>query len=173
MVRRSLVAVCLATSLVLATGCPAQFPKPPFDTTGAYVGTWSGSSTDQNQQIAGCPLSLTLTQDVNANYPGDHGVTGTVVIDYACIQLPETVDGPLPTTVNVSGLLEDNGKLTLLSGGCGTAICIVLSLSGPGVDSDGDGYMDSYTGAWAFTILLAGVQPFGINGAFDVAVDLQ
>lgn len=174
MFRRSIVALCLATALaVFGTGCPDQFPKPPFDTTGTYLGSWNGNSTDQAQQVLGCPLTLTLTQDVAANYPGDHGVTGTAVIDYSCIELPDWVDAPPPSTVNVSGLLEDNGKLTLLSGGCGTGLCLVLSLSGQGEDGDEDGYMDSYTGNWGFAILLAGVQPFGFTGTFAVEIESQ
>ena len=163
--------LCLvAVVALLAVGCPEMFPKPPFDTTGTYAGIWSGTSTDQAQQVTGCPLTLTLTQDVNANYPGDHGVSGTAVIDYSCIELPEWADEPLPTEVKVGGLLEDNGKLTLLTGGCGTAVCVVLSLAGQGEDTGGDGFMDDYSGTWAFTILLAGVEPFGVNGSFDVTV---
>jgi hypothetical protein len=166
MVHRSLVVLCLAVAVaLLAAGCPGQFPKPPFDATGTYLGSWNGNSTDQAQQVIGCPLTLTLTQDVAANYPGDHGDS--------CIELPECADKPLPSLVNVSGLLADDGKLTLLSGGCGTALCVVLSLTGQGEDGDEDGYMDSYAGTWAFTILLAGVQPFGFTGTFGVDHESQ
>ncbi len=174
MLHRSLVALCLATAAALiAAGCPGQFPKPPFDATGTYVGSWNGNSTDQAQQVIGCPLTLTLTQDVSANYPADHGVSGTAEIDYSCIELPEWVNKPLPSVVNVSGLMADNGKLTLLSGGCTTALCLVLSLNGQGEDADEDGHMDSYTGTWAFTFLLAGVQPFGFTGTFAVDYESQ
>jgi hypothetical protein len=164
--------LCLAAGLAaLAAGCPEDFPKPPFDTSGTYVGIWNGSTTDQMQQVAGCPLTLTLTQDVTANYPGDHVVSGIAEIDYSCIDLPDWADEPLPTIVNVGGILEDHGKLTLLTGGCDTAICVVLSLSGFGEDVDEDGHMDDYSGTWSFTILLAGVEPFGVNGTFDAAFD--
>jgi hypothetical protein len=44
----------------------------------------------------------------------------------------------------------------------------VLSLDGQGTDDDDDGLMDTYSGTWGFTILLAGVQPFGVNGTFEV-----
>jgi hypothetical protein len=159
----------VAALAVLAAGCPESFPKPPFDTTGTYAGTWNGNTTDHAQQVSGCPLTLTLTQNLSAGYPGDHVVSGTAVIDYSCIELPEWADEPLPTTVNVGGILEDHGKLTLLTGGCDTAICVVLSLSGFGEDADEDGFMDDYSGPWTFTILLAGVEPFGVTGAFDVA----
>lgn len=170
MIRTSVGVVCLAAvAVTLGAGCPMEFPKPPFDVSGTYDGVWNGSSTDQKQQVIGCPLTMTLTQNLNAGYPADHAVSGTVVIDYSCIQLPEWADEPLPTTLSVGGILEDNGKLTLLTGGCDTAICVVLSLAGQGEDVGDDGLMDAYGGTWALTILLAGVEPFGINGTFDVA----
>ena len=170
MIRTSVGVVCLAVlAVTLGVGCPMEFPKPPFDVSGTYDGVWNGNSTDQKQQVIGCPLSVTLAQNINASYPADHGVSGTVVIDYSCVQLPEWADEPLPTTLSVGGILEDNGKLTLLTGGCDTAICVVLSLAGQGADVDEDGLMDTYEGSWAFTILLAGVEPFGVTGTFDVA----
>lgn len=153
------------------TGCPPQggFPLPPFDTSGAYSGTWSGTSSDQAQTVAECPLELTLTQDLSLAFPGDHGVQGIVTIDYACIELPEWAqEEPQPSTVEVGGVLESNGRLTLLSGECGTGYCVVLSLSGQGEDTDDDGFMDTYSGDWSYQILLAGVEPFGFDGTFAV-----
>jgi len=154
-------------------GCPNEWPPPPFDTTGTYQGTWQGKTNEADkaevQVIEGCPLTLTLEQDVSANYPADHGVKGTAVIDYSCLLLPEWVGEIPPATVNMTGLLADDGKMTLLSGGCGTGLCLVLTLAGEGADVDADGAMDTYNGAWAFTILLAGVQPFGVTGTFEVA----
>jgi len=163
------------------TECQPEWPVPPFDTSGSYAGTWSGRTTEPDpekaedpeevQVIEDCPLTMTLTQDVTADYPADHGVEGTVNIDYSCVQLPEWVEGDLPASnVNVTGLLADDGKLSLLSGGCGTGICVLLTLAGEGQDLDADGLMDTYSGAWSYIILLAGVQPFGVSGTFGVAV---
>ena len=161
-----------AVVALLICGCPAQVP-PPFDTTGAYVGTWSGQTNEgqgqKQQEVAACPLTITLEQDVNTTYPANHGVKGTVVIDYSCVELPEWVTTEIPpSTVQVGGLLADDGKLTLMSGGCGTGLCLVLVLAGQGVDGDADGVMDTYSGSWSFVILLAGVQPFGVSGLFEV-----
>lgn len=149
--------------------CRIDFPDPLLDTTGTYEGTWWGSTTDGAQQVQQSPLRITLTQDTSQPYPKDHAVTGTVNIDFSGLNLPEWASQPAPSVVNVSGLLGDDGKLTLLSGGCTTALCLVLSLSGPAEDTDGDGLMDAYSGDWAFAILLAGVQPFGVTGGFNVA----
>ena len=74
-----------------------------------------------------------------------------------------------PSEVNVVGILEDNNKLSLLSGGCGTGLCLMLALVGQGEDTNGDGLMDAYSGSWSFTIMLAGVQPFGVTGGYSVA----
>ena len=173
MMRKTLLIPFLAVAAVLTIGqaeCPGEWPKPPFDTTGIYAGTWQGATNEEKQQIVlACPLTITLEQDLTANYPNDHGVKGTVDVDYSCLELPEWL-GEIPAnTVQVTGLLEDNGKLTLLSGGCGPGVCLVMALAGEGVDVDADGAMDTYGGSWSFTILLAGVQPFGVTGTFDVA----
>ncbi len=156
--------------LLLGTGlagCP-EWPPPPFDTTGQYAGTWWGTTEDQVQEIASCPLTMTLAQDPTRPYPGDHGVEGTVVVDYGCLDLPDWVDEVPPGTVQMTGLLADDGTFTLASGGCGTGLCVVLGLTGQAADTDGDGFMDTYAGDWAYTILLAGVPPFGIRGGFAV-----
>ena len=164
---------CIGLVGVLLVGmddCQDQFPNPPFDTTGDYAGTWSGNSSDAEQNVADCPLEIMLTQDVNADYPGSHGVHGMVTIDYSCIELPEGFDEPAPTVVQVAGILGDDGKLGLLSGGCGTGLCVVLGLNGVAEDTAQDGFMDAYAGEWSFQILLAGVEPFGFTGTFDVGI---
>jgi hypothetical protein len=150
--------------------CQDQFPDPPFDTTGDYEGTWTGNSMDAEQNVNGCPLTLMLTQNVNADYPGSHAVSGMATIDFSCIELPEWVDEPVPSVVQVNGILGDDGKLGLLTGGCGTGLCVVLGLNGTAEDMDQDGLMDAYAGQWSYQILLAGVEPFGFNGTFDVAI---
>ena len=165
-------AICLAVGLC---GCPAEWPLPPFDTTGEYEGLWRGQTNEADkaevQVIQGCPLSLTLEQDLTLNYPADHGVRGTAVIDYSCIVLPEWMNGEIPpSTVEVTGILADTGELILASGGLGPGVVVLLTLGGQGTDVDGDDAMDTYSGAWAFGFLLAGVQqPFGVTGTFEVA----
>ncbi|GMW01864.1 MAG: hypothetical protein AMXMBFR84_30010 [Candidatus Hydrogenedentota bacterium] len=173
MLRSLLVGItCLAlTALLLA--CPVTLPKAPFDATGAFSGTWSGSSTDSAQTVQSCALEMALTQDVNASYPQDHTVTGQVTIDYSCIQLPAWAQSqPQPSVVQVSGIMGDDGSFTLLSGGCGTGMCVALVLTGVGVDADSDGKMDTYAGNWSYRILLAGVEPFGFDGTFEVAATI-
>ncbi len=160
----------LVVAVTLGTlGCPEP-PVPPFDATGQYIGTWRGTTTDQAQTVAACLLTMVLEQDLTKPYPGSHGVQGTVTVDYSCLELPSWVEKPPPSEVEVGGILADDGNLVLATGGCGPGLCIVLLLAGQGVDSNGDGRLDTYTGDWAYTILLAGVQPFGVTGGFEVSV---
>ncbi|GMU93149.1 MAG: hypothetical protein AMXMBFR4_22070 [Candidatus Hydrogenedentota bacterium] len=167
--RKKRLVVAAVWMAVFASGCPENFPKPPFDTTGVYEGTWKGKSNEEDpQQVRKCPLTIQLAQDVNAGWPGDHGVTGTVTIDYSCIDLPEWIETPPPSVVNVSGVLNDDGTLALVSGGCTTALCVILGLNGQCGDDDLDKLVDRYSGSWSFTILLAGVEPFGFSGTFSV-----
>lgn len=179
------VTVLLSVMAVLLQGCPPEggWPLPPFDATGTYEGTWQGRTNEvegegevegeieEVQVVAACPLTIELTQDLTKPYPGDHGVSGMVTIDYSCIELPEWAQNqetPAPSEVIVSGLLTDDGKLTLASGGCGIGLCVLLTLAGEGVDVNEDGLMDTYSGAWSYIILLAGVPPFGVSGTFEV-----
>ena len=148
--------------------CNEQLPHPPFDATGSYDGTWQGQTDENTQTVAACPLQLTLAQNVYANFPARMHVSGTAVIDYSCFDWPEWFPPVPPSTVEVSGLMGEDKHLVLLSGGCGTGFCIVLSLDGQGEDSNNDQLMDEFCGEWKLTFLLAGVQPFGFSGTFEV-----
>ena len=170
--RRIAIAGLCAVVALAGAGCPGTFPPPPFNATGTYVGTWRGKSNeDSPQHVRKCPVEIVLTQDTSQAYPQDHVVNGTVTVDYSCIELPEWVQTPPPSVLNVSGVLQDNGNLTLITGGCTTAMCAVLTLTGVGVDADTNGVMDSYSGSWSFTILLAGVEPFSFTGKFEASTE--
>jgi hypothetical protein len=176
MYKSAMLGISLLGIVALLSGCPPPegWPKPPYDATGTYAGTWQGRTSDAKadavQEIPVCPLTITLTQDLALPYPQDHGVKGTVNIDYSCLQdvLPEDIEQLPDSNVIVSGLLGDDGNLVLLSAACGTGACAVLTLAGAGEDADADGRMDTYSGQWSFIILLAGVQPFGVSGTFSV-----
>ena len=165
--RTRLLALALGT--ILLQGCPpgTPIPVPPFDASGTFAGTWSGTPNgDGSQPVDECPLELTLTQNIAAQWPATFVVNGTVNVDYACFNLPEWLETPPPSTVNVGGMMNEQGKLTLLSAACGTGACVALALDGTGVDTDDDGTMDAYDGTWTYTIALAGVQPFGFTGTY-------
>ncbi len=169
----SVTIACVA--LLGACPPPGGWPKPPFDATGDYEGTWQGQTDPtaedaESHEILACPLTMSLKQELTAPYPGDHRVTGTVVVDYSCLNdlLPDSIQELPDSTVDVSGLLGDDGKIVLLSGGCGVGACAVMTLAGSGEDANDDGIMDSFSGNWSFIILIAGVQPFGVSGTFTV-----
>ncbi len=171
----SMVMFCVVAAILTLgqTQCP-QWPKPPFDTTGLYKGTWQGIPNDAGsvQQVQ-CPLTLHLDQTLTAAYPGDHAVKGWVEIDYSCIEVPDRIAELPASKVNISGLLTDDGRLSLFSGGCGTGACAILMMAGQGGTTNTDAYMDTFTGNWSLILLLAGVEPFGISGTFDVDRWLQ
>jgi hypothetical protein len=177
MLKMLMAGVLGGLAVAAMTGCPG-IPAPVFDATGTYVGSWTGTAQDtedpeaKQQTVDECPITLVLTQDFDAQWPANRTVQGSVTVDYSCVDLPERFPSIPPSTVDVSGILGENGDLTLLSGGCGTGFCVVLVMNGQGVDSDSDGFMDLYDGDWSYTILLAGVQPFGFTGTFetDIAV---
>ena len=162
-----------ALAVAAFSGCPNGGP-PPFDATGDYTGTWSGQTegVEKVEEVVGCPLTMSLVQHAAAAYPKNRGVSGQVEVDFSCWELPEWIEEPPPALVNVTGILLDDGTLGLLSGGCGTGMCVALGLTGVGEDVDFDGFMDTYSGEWSYVILLAGVQPFGVKGVFSVEADL-
>jgi hypothetical protein len=166
MIKKSLFFVGVLCGLLLP-GCPGQFPQPPFDASGTFVGTWTGSpSGSAKQAVVDCPLTLTLTQNLAAPWPQSFGVSGTALVDYDCFDLPDFIPTPAASAVPISGIVDGEGNLTLLSGACGTGACVVLSLTGVGIDADDDGFMETYDGAWAYTILIAGVEAFGFTGTY-------
>ena len=167
--KRRLTLVAAIGLVVLLNIAQTECPQPPFDASGDYEGQWWGQSNDMTQEVVACPLTMHLEQDLTAKYPKDHEVRGVVTVDYSCLELPEWVGEIPPSEVNVVGLLEDDNKLSLVSGGCGTGLCVVLALAGQGEDTNSDGLMDAYSGSWSFTIMLAGVQPFGVTGGYSVA----
>ncbi|NIA15026.1 MAG: hypothetical protein GWP08_13215 [Nitrospiraceae bacterium] len=171
---KSLTMLLLSALAVTAfSGCPPGGP-PPFDASGDYSGTWSGQTegAEKTEEVVACPLTMSLVQAAEAAYPKNRGVTGVVEIDFSCLVLPEWIEEPPPALVNVTGILLDDGTLGLLTGGCGTGLCVALGLKGTGEDVDLDGFMDTYSGEWSYVIMLAGVQPFGVKGVFSVEVDL-
>lgn len=173
------VVMCLGIAVGM-TGCPNdQFPPPPFGANGTYAGTWEGDvisdepETTKQVSVSDCPLTLELTQDLDAPWPANFGVTGTATIDFNCVSLPERFPETPPSTVNVAGVVTDAGDLTLLTGGCTVGLCSILSLEGAGLDSDEDGTMDMYDGNWTLTIALAGVLPYEIEGTFTTDLTVK
>ena len=119
---------CFAIALLalLLPGCPpgTPVPVPPFDASGTYAGSWSGTPNgDGSQPVDNCPLSLVLTQNVSAQWPATFVVNGTANVDYTCFDLPEWLETPPPSAVNVAGVMDEQGKLTLLSAASAARAC--------------------------------------------------
>lgn len=165
-----------AVSLGLQGCPPGQGPEAPVDVTGVYEGVWSGVTNGSNnpdvkqETVDQCPISFELTQDTSRGFPANLGVNGKVTIDLSCVELPERIPPPESETVNVVGAVDENGRLTLASGGCGIGLCVTLVLQGDTEDLNDDGLADRIAGEWTYSLLLPGVLPYTIAGEFAVDV---
>ncbi len=193
----------LAAAIVLmgqSSSCTA-----PMDATGNYTGTWTLFIKDNGTVIdeLDCPLSMVLEQDITRDPPENVSVNGTVHVEYTCLEdgpnWPAWAEIPEPSNVKVAGTMDENGKLVLLSGGCGPGTCVILVLDGQGetgpIDDEDDNNEDNttaqvyspgsietaqageiapmtkYSGNWAFAIGVAFLGNAGDNGTFEVLRD--
>lgn len=164
---------CCLLAVSLVTLGANDSCKAPMDATGDYTGTWKGLEENAPE----CPLSMTLTQDVEAEPPENLKVHGTVYVDYDCIDFPEWFPTPDTAVMEVSGLMDPNtGKIALGSAGCGPGVCAILALDGQGVSEESGGeystaYMSSYSGTWSFAVGIAFFNAMGAQGSFQVTTN--
>ena len=164
-VRRNLAIISMsALVLLIALGAngPCDPIPPPYDVTGDYEGEWWSGEGEH------CPLTAMMAMDPAPAFPYLWYPTATFLIDFSCIELPEYLPPLEPIAIDAAGVLDDKGNLTFASGGCGTPFCVLFATAGQGADLDEDGMMDAYAGAWSLTILLAGFEPFGVAGEFEL-----
>lgn len=135
---------------------------PPFDATGEYEGGWWVGEGDQ------CPVTAEIQMNAVTALVPLWDATAHFSIDFSCIDWPEELPPLLPMELDAIGVMDDNGTLTFTALGCTIALCVFFDSTGTGVDADGDGFMDSYTGTWDFAILIAGFAPLGISGEFEL-----
>jgi len=145
--------------IIGAKGCEEY---PPYDATGYYEGEWWSGEGEH------CPITATMTMVADPIYPPLWAPQATFHVDFSCIEMPEGIPPLEPVDIVTAGLLDINGNLTYASGGCGVPFCIIFATAGVGDDLDEDGLMDTYAGTWSLTILLAGFQPFGCAGEFEL-----
>ena len=168
--KRKMFLSCCLLAIALVTLGANDSCKAPMDATGEYTGTWKGLGEDDPE----CPLSMTLTQDVNAEPPENLAVEGTVYVDYSCIDFPDWFPTPETAEIMVAGLMDPNtGKIALGSGGCGPGACAILALDGQGESEESGGeystpYMTSYSGTWTYLLGIAFFEAMGAQGTFQV-----
>lgn len=168
--------VFIAAALVSMAQAPSC--TAPMNATGTYSGKWTMPITENDVVVGSvdCPLEMTLTQNISMQPPDNLKVTGTVHVDFSCLAevptWPAWATIPEPSDVPVSGLMEQSGKLTLLSGGCGPGTCVILSIAGSGAaDAAQNGQvpaMTGYSGEWGFAIGVAFLGNAGGKGTFEV-----
>lgn len=155
------VAAFLILFLVGANG-PCDPVPPPYDTTGEYEGDWWSGEGEH------CPVAIEMEMDAAPAFPALWGPAATFHVDFSCIELPPEFPPLEPIDINTVGILDENGNLIFTAIGCGIGFCVNFDSAGVGVDLDADAMMDEYSGEWAFLIMVAGFQPFGVAGEFDV-----
>jgi len=174
---RTVLCLLSAVTALSLTGCPpSAFPSPPFDTSGDYLGDWTGEVEilDEKDAAITCPLSMTLLQDTSLGYPLNFGLAGAVEFDYDCF-LPEwlldLIGLELPAlTIPVVGTLQADGDIYLTADVCiEEDLCVVFTLDGVGQDTDSDGAMDLFTGDFEIYIDIPEVPPIEAEGTFEVA----
>ena len=184
------------TAVALFTMGQSSSCKAPMDATGSYSGTWTFYVKDNGTVIdeLDCPLSMTLEQDVAQDPPENLSVNGTIHVDFSCLdEAPNWPPGaavPEPSDVAVGGTMDANGKIVLLSGGCGPGTCIILALDGQGEAGVRDNStarsigcqsltpaaddipsMQHYSGEWGIAIGVAFLGSVADNGTFAVFRD--
>jgi len=148
----------------------------PMDATGDYSGTWSFDITDDNGTVTDtvdCSLSMNLEQDILEPPPVNLNVTGILNVDFSCFEeIPDWPDWatiPEPDQIQVTGTMDNNGKLTLISAGCTTGACVILILEGMAESDAGDPpMMERYSGQWGLGIGIAFLPAALLGGRFEV-----
>ena len=178
--RKFFVVSCLIATALITMGQSSSCTAP-MDATGNYSGTWSFDIKEGETIIdtVECPISMTLSQDVTLDPLDNLKVTGTVYVDFSCLEevpdWPEWIPIPDPTDVNVTGTMDKDAKIILGTGGCGPGTCIILALDGQG-ESDNQNdeeipHMTRYSGKWGLAIGIAFWGGGGVDGIFEAVRD--
>ena len=175
--RKFFVTSCLIAIALITMGQSSSCTAP-MDATGNYSGTWSFDIKEGETIIktVECYLSMMLTQNVTLDPPDNLKITGTVSVDFTCLEeipdWPAWIPIPDLTDIDVTGTMSENGRIILGSGGCGPGSCIILAFDGQGEsDSQNDGEipnMTSYSGKWGLAISIAFLGSAGVDGTFEV-----
>lgn len=150
-----LIWIALA-AVVALSGCPVDFVIPPFDATGQYEGQWESTVSWSSNPIR-CAAKLTLEQDLNAAFPSDHNVSGTLTLNLTCPRayaLLVSRGFPAVITIEISGVQTAKGEIVFASGNCVEMDCEGVVVSAVGTDTDDDGFMDEIEATWTFGTVL-------------------
>lgn len=99
-----------------SSGCIyIPIPKPPFDASGSYSGTWEGTVVSSGYPVH-CFLQITLSQQADESFPRNYQLEGAITFDWACDSVQEAFRGahmPPASTIPISGYMLANGNLLL------------------------------------------------------------
>lgn len=157
----TVMSLCLLMLGLVAAGPCAK--NSPYNATGSYEGVW------QQAGGPGCTMSADLSmQSGMKDPPYLWNGNGYFYFDLDCVEWPEELPPLADITGWLPGVLDEYGNLSFGAIECGTPYCTTFSVNGHGLDTDADGFMDTYAGGWDLAFALAGFEPFGIGGSFSL-----
>ncbi len=144
-----------ALTALAISGCAALGIAPPFDATGVYRGTWTGTVQGATNADRSCSVTFDLKQADSSSFLQGFALTGEATIYFSCSSmLDDIAENGLPARVSlgVKGFLLPDGSIAFASIEPGTTQSILITVSGAGLDNDSDGIMDQIKADWTLII---------------------
>ncbi|MBW7864659.1 MAG: hypothetical protein GX580_16195 [Candidatus Hydrogenedens sp.] len=172
MKKHRIPALLAALVLAGAGGCSLLTLRPPFDATGSYTGTWTGTLRGGTGAERSCKVTLKLEQDPAYSFLQGFAVKGAATVYFTCASvLGDVADAGLPgrLSTDVTGFVLPGGTVSLASIRASGTESMVIGISGNGEDRDENGAMDGLKGNWSLSINQPGFSPLVISGTVAVA----
>ena len=154
---RKLIQACACTALaaLMFTGCAALGITPPFDATGVYQGTWTGTVQGAADGERNCSVTFDLKQADSYQLLQGFAIAGEATIYFSCSStLNDIAETGLPARLNlkVQGFLLPDGSIAFASVEPGAVQTVLMAVSGTGLDNDKNGTMDQIKANWTLII---------------------
>lgn len=154
--------------VLTASGCSIiDFPNPPFNATGTYLGPWEGRVSGSANTVDGCAVTLQLNQRISTFFPGNYRLDGELYLNFTCPSLIWALSRyslPASATLQVTGLMLPSGQIYLGSPRDSAGGVLLASIDGRGYDDNRDGVMDALDGGFELYFTFPGAETGSIEG---------